>query len=302
MDTNILLENGTNELEVLEFIIGDNHYGINVAKVREIVPYDKITPVPNAHEYVEGIFMPRDTMISVVNLAKVTGNYNCCHSDSDMLIITNFNKLHIGFHVERVAGIHRVSWEHIIVPDATINSVDHGITTGVIKMDDRIIIILDFEKIINDISPETGLKVKEIEALGERERNDYPIYIAEDSALLAQLIHDSLYKAGYVNIDISNNGQVCYDKLVALKNQYGDKVTDHVKCVITDIEMPLMDGHHLTKLIKSDDILKNIPVAIFSSLITEEMERKGRELGADIQMSKPEIGQLVSELDKLFSK
>lgn len=302
MDTNILLENGTNELEVLEFIIGDNHYGINVAKVREIVPYDKITPVPNAHEYVEGIFMPRDTMISVVNLAKVTGNYNCCHSDSDMLIITNFNKLHIGFHVERVAGIHRVSWEHIIVPDATINSVDHGITTGVIKMDDRIIIILDFEKIINDISPETGLKVKEIEALGDRERNDYPIYIAEDSALLAQLIHDSLYKAGYVNIDISNNGQVCYDKLVALKNQYGDMVTDHVKCVITDIEMPLMDGHHLTKLIKSDDILKNIPVAIFSSLITEEMERKGRELGADIQMSKPEIGQLVSELDKLFSK
>lgn len=302
MDTHILLENGTNELEVLEFVIGINHYGINVAKVREIVPYEKITPVPNAHEYVEGIFMPRDTMISVVNLAKVTGNYNCCHSDSDMLIITNFNKLHIGFHVEQVAGIHRVSWEHIIVPDATINSVDHGITTGVIKMDDRIIIILDFEKIISDISPETGLKVKEIEALGERERNDYPIYIAEDSALLAQLIHDSLYKAGYVNIDISNNGQACYDKLVALKNQYGDKITDHVKCVITDIEMPLMDGHRLTKLIKSDDILKNIPVAIFSSLITEEMERKGRELGADIQMSKPEIGQLVSELDKLFSK
>ena len=302
MDTHILLENGTNELEVLEFIIWTNHYGINVAKVREIVPYEKITPVPNAHEYVEGIFMPRDTMISVVNLAKVTGNYNCCHSDSDMLIITNFNKLHIGFHVEQVAGIHRVSWEHIIVPDATINSVDHGITTGVIKMDDRIIIILDFEKIISDISPETGLKVKEIEALGERERNDYPIYIAEDSALLAQLIHDSLYKAGYVNIDISNNGQACYDKLVALKNQYGDKITDHVKCVITDIEMPLMDGHRLTKLIKSDDILKNIPVAIFSSLITEEMERKGRELGADIQMSKPEIGQLVSELDKLFSK
>ena len=302
METNILIESGTNELEVLEFTIGNNHYGINVAKVREIVPYEKITPVPNAHEYVEGIFMPRDTMISVVNLAKVTGNYNCCHSDSDMLIITNFNKLHIGFHVEQVAGIHRVSWERIIVPDATINSVDHGITTGVIKMDDRIIIILDFEKIISDISPETGLKVKEIEALGERERNDYPIYIAEDSALLAQLIHDSLYKAGYVNIDISNNGQACYDKLVALKNQYGDKITDHVKCVITDIEMPLMDGHRLTKLIKSDDILKNIPVAIFSSLITEEMERKGRELGADIQMSKPEIGQLVSELDKLFSK
>ena len=238
-----------------------------------------------------------------MNMLKV---YLCqgirCYSDSDMLIITNFNKLHIGFHVEQVAGIHRVSWEHIIVPDATINSVDHGITTGVIKMDDRIIIILDFEKIISDISPETGLKVKEIEALGERERNDYPIYIAEDSALLAQLIHDSLYKAGYVNIDISNNGQACYDKLVALKNQYGDKITDHVKCVITDIEMPLMDGHRLTKLIKSDDILKNIPVAIFSSLITEEMERKGRELGADIQMSKPEIGQLVSELDKLFSK
>lgn len=302
MDTNILLENGTNELEVLEFMVGSNHYGINVAKVREIVTYQPVTPVPNAHDFVEGIFMPRDTMLTVVDLAKVTQNNQSDDPRMDMLIITNFNKLNIAFHVRKVLGIHRVSWADIITPDATINSSEHGISTGVVKIDGRLIIILDFERIVNDISPETGLKVHEIDALEGRERNTIPIYLAEDSALLLQLIKDSLEKAGYTNLNLSHNGQECWDKLVALKEEHGDNIDKYVKCVITDIEMPLMDGHRLTKLIKTDAVLKNVPVAIFSSLISEEMHRKGVELGADIQMSKPEIGMLVGELDKLFLK
>ena len=213
-----------------------------------------------------------------------------------------FNKLNIAFHVSKVLGIHRVSWADIITPDATINSSEHGISTGVVKIDGRLIIILDFERIVNDISPETGLKVHEIDALEGRERNTIPIYLAEDSALLLQLIKDSLEKAGYTNLNLSHNGQECWDKLVALKEEHGDNIDKYVKCVITDIEMPLMDGHRLTKLIKTDAVLKNVPVAIFSSLISEEMHRKGVELGADIQMSKPEIGMLVGELDKLFLK
>lgn len=302
MDTNILLENGTNELEVLEFMVGNNHYGINVAKVREIVPYQPATPVPNAHEFVEGIFMPRDTMLTVVDLAKVTQNKQSDDTNTDMLIITNFNKLNIAFHVSKVRGIHRVSWSDIITPDATINSSEHGISTGVVKIDDKLIIILDFERIVNDISPETGLKVHEIESLAGRERNSIPIYLAEDSALLLQLINDSLVKAGYTNLNLSHNGQECWDKLTALKNEHGKDIDKYVKCVITDIEMPLMDGHRLTKLIKTDSVLKDVPVAIFSSLISDEMYRKGLELGADIQMSKPEIGKLVGELDKILLK
>lgn len=300
METNILLENGTNELEILEFMIGNNHYGINVAKIKEIVPCTKVTPVPNSHDFVEGIFMPRDTMITVIDLAKATSNLPSDDISQDMFIITNFNKLNIAFHVHKVLGIHRVSWTEIITPDATINSGDAGITTGVIKIDGRLIVILDFEHIVNDISPETGLKISEVEKFSSRERNNIPIYIAEDSGLLMRLIADSLKKAGYINLNQSPNGKVCWDKLSALADEHKGNIKDYVGCVVTDIEMPLMDGHRLTKLIKDNDVLKGIPVVIFSSLINDEMRIKGEALGADAQLSKPEIGLLVEAIDGLI--
>ena len=140
MDTKILLENGTNELEVLEFTLGGNHYGINVAKVREILTCEKITPVPNAHPCIEGIFMPRDTMITVVNLKKSIGLSS--QEDKGLLIITNFNKLNIAFRVDEVLGIHRVSWEEIIKPDATINQAGAGVSTGIIKLDNKIGLVI----------------------------------------------------------------------------------------------------------------------------------------------------------------
>lgn len=298
MDTKILLENGTNELEVLEFTLGGNHYGINVAKVREILTYEKVTPVPNAHPSIEGIFMPRDTMITVVNLKKSIGLPE--NDEKGLLIITNFNKLNIAFRVDSVLGIHRVSWEEIIKPDATINAAGAGVSTGIIKMDNKLIIILDFEKIVTDISPETGLKMSEIDELGERERRNIPIVIAEDSPLLNRLITDSLKKAGYVNLIVNNNGKEAWDKLVEMKRK--GNIEQQVGCVITDIEMPVMDGHRLTKLIKSDAQLNAIPVIIFSSLVNDEMRRKGEQLGADAQLAKPEIGNLVREIDKLLIK
>lgn len=302
METNILLENGTNELEILEFTIGSSHYGINVAKVKEIVSYQSVTPVPNAHPHVEGIFMPRDIMITVVDLAKVTNVPPSDNIKTDMLIITNFNKLNIAFHVHKVSGIHRVSWADIITPDATVSSTDNGIATGIVKINGKLIVILDFERIVNDISPETGLKIHEVDKYSARERNNIPIFIAEDSALLNKLISDSLKKAGYSNLNLSMNGQQCWDKLQEVKNSASENILDSVACVITDIEMPMMDGHRLTKLIKTDNILKDVPVVIFSSLISPEMRKKGEQLGANVQMTKPEIGMLVEELDKLLLK
>ncbi len=298
METNILLENGTNELEVLEFTIGNNYYGINVAKIREILPYQPVTPMPNAHKSIEGIFMPRDTMITVINLPKELGLAESSDYSSDMMIITNFNKLNIAFHVHKVVGIHRVSWNDIIKPDHTINTTDSSIATGIIKIDGKLIVILDFESIVSEISPETGLKVSEIDALGTRQRNESPILIAEDSALLSKLIIDSLHKAGYINVIKNDNGQEAWDKLEELKRK--GTVLDEVKCIITDIEMPVMDGHRLTKLVKSDDVLKEIPLIIFSSLVNEEMRIKGLSLGADAQLSKPEIGNLVRIIDGLI--
>lgn len=297
MDTNILLENGTNELEVLEFTIAGNSYGINVAKIREIIPYHPVTIVPNSHPCIEGIFMPRDIMITAVNLPKYLNLRQNDNYANDMMIITNFNKLDIGFHVDKVLGIHRVSWADIITPDNTINTADSSISTGVIKIGGKLIIILDFEKIVTDISPETGLKVSDIERLGVRNRNEKPILTVEDSPLLGKLIRDSLVKAGYTNILTASNGQEAWDILSKFKEE--GNALSKVNCIITDIEMPIMDGHRLTKLVKTDNVLKDIPLIIFSSLVNSEMRLKGEALGANAQLSKPEIGQLVELIDGL---
>ncbi len=298
METKILLENGTNELEILEFVVDGNSYGINVAKIREIIQYSPVTPVPNAHPSVEGIFMPRDAMITAIDLR------NCLQRGQSqpggLFIITSFNKLDIAFHVDSVIGIHRVSWVDIIKPGATVTTAEDGISTGIIKINGKLIIILDFEKIVTDINPETGLKVTEIDALGEREETDVPILIAEDSSLLRKLIIDSLKKAGYDNIIKTENGEEAWQYITKCKNA-GTLARD-VHLLITDIEMPLMDGHRLTKLVKTDDATKDIPVIIFSSLVNDEMRRKGEELGADAQLSKPEIGNLVKVIDNLLNR
>ena len=295
METKILLENGTNELEILEFKLDGNVYGINVAKIKEIITYQPVTPVPNAHPSIEGIFMPRDTMITAIDLK------NCLQrgksTEGGLFIITNFNKLDIAFHVDFVVGIHRVSWKDIIKPGATVSTTEDSISTGIVKIEDRLIIILDFEKIVSDINPETGLKSTEIDEMGYRERTDIPVLVAEDSVLLNKLIVDSLKKAGYVNLIHTENGQEAYDLIQKFKEQ--GSLDKHVKCIITDIEMPLMDGHRLTKLVKEDSETRHIPVIIFSSLVNDEMRRKGEALGADAQLSKPEIGNLVRMVDSL---
>ena len=133
-----------------------------------------------------------------------------------------------------------------------------------------------------------------------RDRSDATILIAEDSALLSKLITECLKKSGYTNLIVEENGQEAWDVIKAMQEK-GD-IKKHLDCIITDIEMPLMDGHRLTKLVKSDAELRDIPVIIFSSLVNEEMRKKGEQLGADAQLTKPEIGKLVEAIDKLLNK
>lgn len=298
METGILLESGTNELEILEFKVGNNYYGINVAKIREIISYQTPTPIPNADPRIEGIFMPRDEIISIIDLAEVMHLEKPEKVSNDMYIVTNFNQLNTAFHVNAVLGIHRVSWSDIVKPDSTINTAGEGMATGIIRIDKKLIIILDFEKIVSEINPETGLKVSDVEHMKNRSRNESPILIAEDSALLSKMIVNCLEQAGYTNLTTTDNGQECWDKLQEYLAE-GD-IDDKVSCIITDIEMPQMDGHRLTKLVKENERLKHIPLIIFSSLVNAEMRRKGELLGANAQLSKPEIGQLVGAIDKLI--
>ena len=299
-NSRILLESGTLEIEIMKFTIGGNLFGINVAKVREIMISEPVKPMPHAHPAVEGIFKPRDAVLTVVDLPRYLGMEQE-KSPKDIFIITNFNKMFIAFRVHTVVRIDRISWTDIQKPDKTVSGGAEGVATGIAQCEGGdLVTILDFERIVAEIAPETTIQISEVESLGPRDRNDKPIWVAEDSVLLSKMIGDSLRKANYVNLQMFPNGQELWDALSAIPD---DRDLDRrVALIITDIEMPQMDGHRLTKLVKDSPRFKHIPLIIFSSLISEEMRIKGRQLGADEQLTKPEIGHLVDVMDHLLEK
>lgn len=304
MDTNILLESGTNELELLEFEVGNSCYGINISKVVEIMINQEVTPVPNAPEEVEGVFIPRDKLISVVDLHKVL-NTQCTKTDKDIFIICEFNQMQVAFHVSKVKGIQRISWSDISDPPSIANGSNSeaaGLSTGVAKVNGRIIIILDFEKIVSKLNRSAGLDTTGIDRLTRPDAvvGNKRIVVADDSKFLNKMITDSLEHIGFYNIQSFSNGQDAWDYVQSYRDS-GDKITDDIAAVISDIEMPKMDGHRLTKLIKDDAVLKDIPVILFSSLINEQMIAKGKSVGADAQFSKPQIKDLINYLVNLLS-
>ncbi len=295
----ILLESGTNEIEVMQFTINDCLYGINVAKVKEIIVSAPVKHMPHAHPAVEGIFKPRDLVITVVDLPRYLLDAPGEKGPKDLFIVTNFNKMNIAFRVHTVVGISRISWKDIQKPDKTVSGGNEGVATGIAQCGEDLVTILDFEKIVAEIAPETTIQMSEIDQLGHRERSDASVLVAEDSILLSKMIEEALHKSGYVKTRMFPDGQELWNFLNELRGN--EDLDDLASVVITDIEMPQMDGHRLTKLIKDDKDFKHIPLIIFSSLITDEMRKKGKELGADEQMSKPEIGHLVRVIDHLLA-
>lgn len=297
-NADILLESGTNELGILEFTIDDNLFGINVAKVQEIMKYSPVNPMQKSNPNVEGVFKPRDEVITVVDLSRYLGLGKSEHTNTDVFIITNFSKESYAFHVHEVVGISRISWTNLQKPDDIIYGGTDGIATAIAEYDGRLITILDFEKIITEINPESGMHLADLEKLGKREANSHPILVVEDSMLLSRMVVEGLTKAGYTRVTRVKNGQEAWDYLQEVKNS-GHEVSSIISCMITDIEMPEMDGHHLIKLMHDDDVLKQIPVVIFSSLINQQLLAVGKQLGATGQFSKPELLELIKFVDEL---
>jgi two-component system chemotaxis response regulator CheV len=295
-DKGILLESGTNELEIVEFQVGQIKFGINVIKVKEIINPVPITPVPHAHPYVEGIIELRGEVLPIVNVATALNMGPSATPDKDKFIVTEFNKQKMVFHVHHVTQIHRISWQQIEKPSQMYQGLETQIT-GVIKMSDHMLLMLDFEKIVTDVNPDSGINVSSVKRLGARERSNKRIIVAEDSPLLRRLVSDTLEEAGYVNAEFFENGQDALSYLESLIEN-GTAIEDQVQLVITDIEMPQMDGHHLTKRIKENARLSILPIVIFSSLITEDLRHKGQMVGANGQVSKPEIAELIRMVDK----
>src|SRR5690606_10682100 len=257
-----------------------------------------VTFIPHAHPHVEGIIQLRGEVLPVVDMLKVLGIQNTTYSQQHKYIVAEFNQQKVVFHVDNVTQIHRISWNQIEKPSDMYQGGSNQVI-GVIKINEEMLLLLDFEKIILDINPESGIHMDSVKKLGERERSEKKIVIAEDSPLLRKLLHETMTAAGYVNLDFFENGKDAYDYLKHLVES-GEDVTKKVQLIVTDIEMPQMDGHHLTKKIKTHPELQQLPVIIFSSLITDDLRHKGEEVGADDQISKPEIANLILRVDELI--
>ena len=295
----ILLETGTNEFEIVEFNVGKVNYGINVAKVREVINLVPITKMPQAHPYVDGLFTLRGRVMPLVNLPRCLNQET--EDDLKNIIVTEINNYNIGFLVNSVSRIHRISWTEM---EPAPNVSDSPMVVGIIKMLDKMVLLLDFEKIIAEINPEINEKLTTLPEVTKdikEQRNDVKVFVAEDSPMLRDLLVQTLHDAGYITTRDFSNGKLAWEALQKI-GQEEAPLDDSINILISDIEMPQMDGHHLLTQIREHNKLGKVPVIFFSSLINEEMRRKGEAIGANGQISKPEIGQLIDLIDRLVFK
>ena len=295
----ILLETGTNEFEIVEFNIGDVNYGINVAKVREVITSTDfpVTKMPQAHPYIDGLFTLRGRAMPLVNLPRCL-NVQGAEVPKN-IIVTEINNYNIGFLVDNVSRIHRISWKDM-EPAPEVG--DQSRVVGIIKMENKIVLLLDFETIIAEINPEINAKLTTVEEVEENikdRRANMHVVVAEDSPMLRDLLVTTLHESGYRYVRDFGNGQDAWDYLQGL-GQKGGQISSHVGVIVSDIEMPKMDGHRLLKMVRTDAHLSEVPLVLFSSLISDEMRIKGEQLGASGQIAKPEINQLIGLLDNLI--
>jgi len=278
----ILLESGINELEIVIFKAGDSVLGVNVAKVECILTYQTITVVPNSNKNIMGVMNYRGRVIPVLDLIK-TLKQDCPKTHKErLLILININNSDFAVEVSSVTGIRRLSWKEIETPSPILLSHNETPITGIVKTNhDEIILMLDFEKILADIDPSLAMKASHSTKGLEGKK----LVVVEDSTFLLKVVNESLVKAG-ATVEKFGNGKEALDYL-----QNCSIVEIH--CVITDIEMPVMDGLTLTKQIKSNPKLKEIPVILFSSIANEGLKHKGISVGADAQITKPEIDKLM---------
>lgn len=297
-NTNILLESGTGELEIIEFIINGAHYGINVVKVKEIIqmPTNGLTKLPDPKKEIAGLILCRDEILTLIDLKYVITRETTKILGSKV-IVCEFNNLKVAFNIDDVVGVHRIKWSEIRKPD---DLSEGSLAVGNILLDDKVMIMLDFEKIVTDISPRSGISEDRLVNVEYKDRSNVKLVLADDSALIRKLLKDTLTKAGFRNLRVFDDGKQALDFITGLAEKNGKDFTEDVQLLITDIEMPQMDGLTLTRKIKENEILKKLPVVIFSSLITDELKHKGEEVKADSQLSKPEIEKLIDTIDNLL--
>lgn len=313
--TNILLESGTNELEIVEFYIDEetedgavyrSYFGVNVAKVLEIIRKPKVTEMPSTpHPAVKGTFNLRSRIIPLIDLSVWLGK-TMVSAEGPKVIVSEFNNITNAFLVSGVTRIHRLSWEQVEPPSGYVASFSGNSFTGVVKFEDRIVLLLDMEKIIWDLNPSLAMREDQQAEVKVQPGEDIPFraLVVDDSTSIRKLIVNTLLRDGY-EVEQDINGQKAWERLVQIKQKSlddGVDVLEIVNLIVSDIEMPAMDGHNLCKRIKDDPVLRDIPVILFSSLINDKLFHKGTAVGADDQITKPEITTLTQRAKALIEQ
>lgn len=300
--TNILLDSGTNELEVVEFHLDEGgyrgHYGVNVAKVLEIIRLQPVTSMPQMrHPAVLGAFPHRDgRVVPLVDLAKYLGKARE-KVQEPKIIVTEFNNIVTGFLVSGVNRIHRLSWQEVEAPGAFLQNMSRNAITGVVRLEGRVVFILDMEAIVGELDPALAIRLDGTLSDGPDAQAVYTVLHADDSGNVRNLVKRLMEESGRFKIIQRSNGEDAWQVLAQFRReeeQGGPPVRERVQAVITDIEMPQMDGLTLCRKVKEDPALRFLPVALFSSLITDRLEHKGESVGADAQFAKPDL-QVLSE-------
>lgn len=297
----ILLEAGTNELEILEFYIDETspsgdcervYFGMNVAKVMQVIENPDLAPCDYApHPSFLGVIQLREHILPIIDLSIWLGmeRAKCA---LDLIIATEFSQTVNGFLVSGVTEIHRVGWDQVKPPGIFLSKFVKSAIIGTVEDGDRCIQLLDMESIITDLDPEP---MKDAGSSEVRAKQRYPVLVADDSKTILEMVTRNLREANFEPLTASN-GQAAWDKLCSLRERAEAEavdIFDLVRIVISDIEMPMLDGFTLTKRIKSDPVLGKIPVILFSSIITPELRHKGEFVKADDQVSKPELHEMA---------
>jgi len=306
MDDNSL-KVGSNEMELVDFRIlkAENDevyegiYGINVSKVREIIRVPKLTELPGTPDFIEGIFDLRDVVIPVVNLARwmgITAPEDI--EKSSRVIITEFNNVLIGFIVHEAKRIRRINWSDI--EPATFasggGSLDGSKITGVTKIEgDNVLLILDLETVVQELGlyePDVDNIPQELEAFSGL------ALVLDDSLTARKIVKDALEKMGFHVVE-AIDGQEGLEKLNDLYQMYQDDIADHLKIIISDVEMPRMDGFHFAANTKSDGRFANIPIVFNSSISDHFSEMRGKEAGGEAYLVKFEASSFYDEVARV---
>lgn len=301
------LKVGSNEMELVDFRIFKQEkggvyegiYGVNVSKVREIIKLPKLTELPGTPEFIEGIFDLRSIVIPVVNLAKwMKISEPEGVEKNSRVVITEFNNVLIGFIVHEAKRIRRVNWADIEPASfmSSSTSAEGSKITGVTKIEgDNVLLILDLESVVQDLGlyePDTQFNVTEIENFSGL------ALVLDDSSTARKIVKEALMKMGFDVIE-AMDGEEGLEKLNDLYGLYGDKISKNLKIIVSDVEMPRMDGFHFAANVKEDGRFGNIPIVFNSSISDHFSELRGVEAGGEAYLVKFQASSFYNEIARV---